>query len=298
MDPFDFHDFSKAIYRLRPWPVSQEKPRSQLQPGKTFFGTYIQHDITNSSRYSTPIELRVTANMMTTQDYAPSGKALILPIIFGVFMILSTLTVALRIYVRKFMVKILGIDDWIALLGWALFNLEGVLAIVAAFHGVGQHLNLIPPEDVPIALQVCIGSCLEFADLLQWFWACSILYFLSNMAIKLSIALTLLRLLIHPPHRMIIIGGTIVLLVASVAGIFVFAFQCTPAQYFWTRARGDTNGHCINPIVLVATTYIYSAINCIWDWTMAILPWLMVKDLQLAKTTKYMIAIILGMGSM
>lgn len=118
------------------------------------------------------------------------------------------------------------------------------------------------------------------------------------MAIKLSIALMLLRFVVEQSQTIVIIAVTSVLQLSSVIGFFLFVFQCKPSSYFWTRARGDVDGSCINPVTLVNTVYVYSVINCIWDWTMALLPWLMVRKLQLATRTKIMVAVILGLGSM
>lgn len=89
------------------------------------------------------------------REYTPYGRALAEPIVFGSFMLLSTITMVLRIYVRKFVVKSFGLEDWVALLGWALFNVEGGLAIAGCFHGAGQHMDQIPPEFIPLALMVC-----------------------------------------------------------------------------------------------------------------------------------------------
>lgn len=93
---------------------------------------------------------------MAQQTYTPSGRGPELIGVFAFFMGLTTLTFALRVYVRTTLVKALGPDDWTAALGWLLFTFHGAFAIAGAYHGTGQHANLIRPKtEIPIGLKVC-----------------------------------------------------------------------------------------------------------------------------------------------
>ena len=118
------------------------------------------------------------------------------------------------------------------------------------------------------------------------------------MAIKLSIGLMLLRLVVEKSHRMLIYMVVGFIEVYSVVYFFLFVFQCLPSKFFWTRMGGDTNGQCMDPVVVVNATYVYSAITCAGDWVLAILPWFLVRNLQMNRRTKSMVALILAMGSM
>jgi hypothetical protein len=92
---------------------------------------------------------------MAQEVYIPSGRGPELIAVFAFFMGLTTITFALRVYVRTRMVKAFGLDDWTAALGWLLFTFHGAFAIAGAYHGTGQHANLIqPPTEPPIALKV------------------------------------------------------------------------------------------------------------------------------------------------
>lgn len=96
--------------------------------------------------------------------YTPSGRGPELISVFVVFMVLSTVITALRVYVRTSMVKCFGWDDWLSITGWLLFTLHGGFAIAGAFHGTGQHVNLIHPQsEIPVALKVQYSYL--FADL-------------------------------------------------------------------------------------------------------------------------------------
>lgn len=80
----------------------------------------------------------------------------------GLFIFLTTLTIALRVYCRVVLVKNFGWDDWFALLAYVLFILFCTFAILGAHHGTGQHVEDImaaDPEILPMGLKVCDSPC-------------------------------------------------------------------------------------------------------------------------------------------
>jgi hypothetical protein len=117
------------------------------------------------------------------------------------------------------------------------------------------------------------------------------------MAIKLSIAIMLLRLTIDFTHRLIIFVTIISVELYSTAFFFLFVFQCQPSSYFWTQYTGGT-GSCMSPEITVNSAYAYSAITCLGDWIFAVLPWRLVWHLQMPQRQKVMIALILSLGAM
>lgn len=117
------------------------------------------------------------------------------------------------------------------------------------------------------------------------------------MAVKLSIAIQLLRISPSKTHRIIIWTTTIIMQTYSVAFFFVFVFQCYPPKFFWTQYQGDVEGTCLNTNVVVNSFYAYSALCCIGDWIFAILPYFLVKDLQMNKRTKVLVALVLVMAA-
>jgi len=107
----------------------------------------------------------------------------------------------------------------------------------------------------------------------------------------------LLRLTIVKTHRYIIYITTFISQLYSIFFFFLFVLQCLPSAYFWTQYSGG-EGTCINPNIIVGSTYGYSVICCVGDWIFAILPVFMVWDLQMNKSTKASVAGILAMGAM
>ena len=116
------------------------------------------------------------------------------------------------------------------------------------------------------------------------------------MALKLSIGIMLLRLTIVRSHRVVIYSVLAVTEAFSTVFFFMFIFQCRPSSFFWTRYTGGT-GVCFQPDIIVNMTYAWSAISCVGDWMLAIIPVLIVWNLQMNIRTKISVVLILSMGA-
>ncbi|KAH7625417.1 hypothetical protein B0T09DRAFT_361370 [Sordaria sp. MPI-SDFR-AT-0083] len=130
----------------------------------------------------------------------------------------------------------------------------------------------------------------------QWWWACEPVYVLSNMALRLSIGVQLLRIAISRTHKLIIWITVSIFQVCSLAFFLLFVMQCLPSKYFWERFTGG-EGTCINPEITVNATYAYSAVSCATDWILGLLPISLVWHLQMTPRTKLMVAAILALGA-
>ena len=107
----------------------------------------------------------------------------------------------------------------------------------------------------------------------------------------------LLRLVMRTAHKIVIWVVLGVTEVYSAAFFFLFVLQCIPSSYFWTQYTGGS-GTCIDPNITVNATYAYSAIICLGDWILAIIPMFIVWNLQMNPRTKISVAFILSMGAM
>jgi len=113
---------------------------------------------------------------------------------------------------------------------------------------------------------------------------------------KVALGLFILRVATKRVHIWIIrlvMGATV-----GFGGAFAFIvlFQCWPIHAFWTLNPND--GRCIDVNVLMGLTYCISALNVVADWTFAILPAFIVKDLQMSRRQKYMVAGILALAAL
>jgi hypothetical protein len=70
--------------------------------------------------------------------------------------------------------------------------------------------------------------------------------------------------------------------------------QCYPLSNWWTAEKAG----CIDPSIIVQATYTASALNSLADWTFGILPFFIVRDLNMSRRTKYIAAGILSFAAM
>jgi len=117
------------------------------------------------------------------------------------------------------------------------------------------------------------------------------------MAIKASIAMLLLRILVDATHRIILWATLVITEIYSAFFFLLFIFQCWPITHFWEGSAGQS-GHCIDSTVTVGATYGYSAIICIGDWVFSLLPCIVVWHLQLRTRERILVGITLAISAM
>jgi hypothetical protein len=123
------------------------------------------------------------------------------------------------------------------------------------------------------------------------------MYTMSNMVIKLSICFALLRFVVERSHKALLYLVILCTSVSSIVFFFVFVFQCRAVSFFWRRSQGETDGKCVNLMVLVVGGYTYSIISVLCDWLMAILPWFLVRKMRISTREKFLVVFVLAMGS-
>ncbi|KAF7558008.1 hypothetical protein G7Z17_g330 [Cylindrodendrum hubeiense] len=200
------------------------------------------------------------------------------------FVIVSSIATLLRIYCRGWVIKAFAADDWLAVVAQILFIVFCAYEITGVHYGTGQHIGDIADENIPKAMQM-------------W-WTCEPLYVLTNMAIKASIAIFLLRICVHKYHKITIWVVTGVTEVYSLFFFLLFVLQCRPTSLFWLRYTSDPpEGSCLDAKVVANAFYGYSAISCWTDWTFSILPIFLVWKLQMNLRVKISVVLILAAGA-
>nr|CEG03762.1 unnamed protein product [Fusarium acuminatum CS5907] len=197
---------------------------------------------------------------------------------------ISSIATLLRIYCRVWVIKAFALDDWLAVAAQMLFIVFCAYEITGVRYGTGKHHADIPQEDYPKAMQM-------------W-WTCEPLYVLTNMAIKASIAIFLLRICVHKAHVLVIWIVTGITEVYSLFFFLLFVLQCRPTDLFWLRYTGNPpDGSCIDANIVPASFYGYSSISCLTDWTYSILPIFLVWNLQMNTRVKISVVLILAAGA-
>ena len=244
--------------------------------------------------------------------------------VISLFIVLTTTTIALRIYCRSIVGKgrgNFGWDDTFAVVAWVSIAeymccfrasradcwwMTGIFHRLCIYDHYWSPLwhratRMGHPSTVGhpnwVQGQFCLLRASELvADSQQYTWLCENLYVISNMAIKASIGVMLLRVVISPTHRMILWATLIITEVYSAGFFLYFVFQCSPPRYFWTRVA-DGQGSCVKPSITIGLFYGYSVVLCLGDWIYAVLPSILVWRLRMPIKQKILVGMILALGA-
>ncbi|KAI1509026.1 hypothetical protein PtrSN002B_005377 [Pyrenophora tritici-repentis] len=196
------------------------------------------------------------------------------------FVTTAILACLLRCYVRIFMVKAFGRDDWLMVVATLFFMSYTTSSTIGIHYGTGQHHKDLSIENVQKAKHA-------------WYF-CYLFYAVSMICSKLSIGFLLLRISIRKLHTWIIITAMFVSVVAGGTFFFVCLFQCYPISFMWDRT--SQQGKCVDNTVITALGYVYSVFSIISDFTFAIIPGFLVWHLQLKRRTKVALIPLITMG--
>ncbi|KAH6645813.1 hypothetical protein BKA67DRAFT_86689 [Truncatella angustata] len=203
-----------------------------------------------------------------------------------VFMTLAIITTLLRCYVRLFMVKSWGIDDWFMVLASTAFSLFASFSMAGVHYGTGRHFADLTESDAASAMKC-------------WFF-CYLFYACCMIASKMSIGCFLLRITVKKVHIWTIYTAMLFSVLAGIAFFLVTLLQCSPVNFFWERVGtfygNPHNGTCVSVEVIIGLAALYSSFSVISDFTFAILPGFLLWDLQIDRRIKFTIIPILAMG--
>jgi hypothetical protein len=116
--------------------------------------------------------------------------------------------------------------------------------------------------------------------------------------LKMSVGVFLIRVATNKVHiwiiRLILLGTTLF----GGAFFFLAIFQCKPVSAWWKIPLDPKAGVCLGPTIVLATTYTASVINSFADWTFGILPFFIVKGLDMPKKQRRLVAGILAFAAL
>ncbi|CAD0105760.1 unnamed protein product [Aureobasidium uvarum] len=187
------------------------------------------------------------------------------------FLTITIFFTSLRFFVRGYMIKSLGWDDWLILLALASFICQASFLVHLAW--MEQHLDLgfIKP----------LASALEFVVLELAF------YIMTSLFLKLSLAV------VAKWQRYTIIIGTSIFSLFTLAFFFVAVFQCgPPSQFLLNNAKGK----CLPWSVTGPLNYIHGTLNAITDWIFVSLPMLVIRNANMNRKGKASVIGVLAIG--
>ncbi|KAK1471827.1 hypothetical protein CTAM01_16427 [Colletotrichum tamarilloi] len=213
---------------------------------------------------------------------AESNTARIIAVV-TVFHLLAQLSVTLRIYARIRVIKAPGWDDTVMVLsaicawgGWISF-------VIQAQYGLGKHFLTIDKKyDYIVFNHVA-------------FWQAIISAAGALMFLKVSIALSLLRLSKTGWYKWALWSTIALVLFYSIGGMFPFFLHCKPMSGFWDRNKTPPpkckDGNNINLFGIINTGF-----NIFTDVILATLPVPVIWNLQMKRRLRLYAIGILSLG--
>ncbi|KFY36228.1 hypothetical protein V494_05202 [Pseudogymnoascus sp. VKM F-4513 (FW-928)] len=209
----------------------------------------------------------------------PAGDGVPLLYTSIVLLAVTWLTFTTRIAVRIWR-KNSGWDDLLMLIGQLLFTVTACLCIVCSYLGSGQLAAGVPPNETMKGIKL--------------FFIAEFFYASGAAFIKCSIAITLLR--IADSRRgftwtiWVIMAATGISAVVFIAGI---SNICHPITTLW----GETTTGSCNLKLNSDVSFFFSAIEIVTDFSLAILPAVLLWNIQMKAKVKFSVAVILGLGA-
>ncbi|KAH8728711.1 hypothetical protein GQ44DRAFT_608860 [Phaeosphaeriaceae sp. PMI808] len=197
---------------------------------------------------------------------------------------LSMSAVLMRFYVRIFMLKMFGWDDWMMGASACLSTVCLALFVHVVGMGLGKHAEAFPLENV-----------FPFFKIMYFY---SVAIITAYSLIKLSIGFFLLRLVDRTRWRPFLIGMLIFIVVYTIGSVFSIIFQCWPVQAGWDFNLRPPKGtaKCYAPDIFKNIGVFNSSINIATDLLFALIPIPMVWRLQVNLRTRIGLAVILSLG--
>ncbi|KAI1770060.1 hypothetical protein F4818DRAFT_434311 [Hypoxylon cercidicola] len=198
--------------------------------------------------------------------------------------VLATIVIALRVYVRFALSgsQRWGWDDIFAVGGWVPLIPSVAFLIIATNYGLGAHDSQVPDgmlEYYQVRVKLNM-FCFE------------LIYFASSVLTKLAMAIMILRLSATKFYVYIIWGNMAVLAVNALVCVVILFASCSPIQTLWNPKMGT----CRIKDGWIIISYSGSIILAMVDWTCAITPFFMLRNLQMPKRRKISIQLILSLG--
>jgi hypothetical protein len=144
--------------------------------------------------------------------------------------IIAAAFVALRFFTRRWLVRILGWEDWAILASLFFSALNSAGTVEQAAYGMGRHVLDVEPSD--------------FAPMSRAGWYSIVWYQLTLFLTKTSILLLYARILTYQHARYAVYAILVVVVLSNVWTLAVAMTACIPLQAFWDFALAAAGAYC------------------------------------------------------
>ncbi|KIW88074.1 uncharacterized protein Z519_11184 [Cladophialophora bantiana CBS 173.52] len=218
-------------------------------------------------------------------QYKDESNAGALLAIHGTFGGVAILTVLLRLYVRIFMLKSLGVDDYI-MAAAAICEIGVIICFVGESNAgmLGRHPALVSPEDATL-----------FS---HWRFFHSIIIMIGISLVKISIAFFLRRFVPSKNYQRFLLGCIVFLVAFTISCAGTLIFNCgTRVDANWNFGLRTTGqAKCFSNNTFTNIGIFNSSINIATDVLFALLPIPVVWKLQANLRTKLTLCFVLSLG--
>ncbi|KAF4963470.1 hypothetical protein FSARC_8519 [Fusarium sarcochroum] len=207
----------------------------------------------------------------------PSGLAAAILGVDIAFTALCLAVVSLRVWIRL-TTRCFGHEDWLMCIGTLLNMVHNGIVIWGVFTGVGT-------RDSELNMAIMMEGAKSVA-----LW--QIFYVSGSVFIKSSICIQLLRIATNKRYKYFLWCLIAVSVIITLIAMLAVLVRCKPVAASWNPALGT----CIDQNIIVVLTYVVSGMNIVTDWSVAIMPVFILRNIQMRKTLKRMAILVMGVG--
>ncbi|KAA8627922.1 hypothetical protein SMACR_06022 [Sordaria macrospora] len=199
---------------------------------------------------------------------------------FSVLVSLAGITMGFRFYCKHRYAKQLGVDDLLLGFSYLILLSGAIFTATAISRGFGQHIwNIELLQDAITSARIVFSG--------------GFFVFLGIAVAKASICLTLYNIARKKWQRWSLVFVAVsVLITKLLSGIFIFV-SCTPVQKRWNPM---IKGTCWDINVLCRYWSFSGAWSAVTDLALVVLPWSIIWHLQVKRTEKILLGIVLSLG--
>ncbi|KAL1652045.1 hypothetical protein SLS58_000169 [Diplodia intermedia] len=225
--------------------------------------------------------------------------------ITGVFSALALVVVMIRLYVRGWMLRFLGPDDYVMLFATVSIDLSHKWECASA-KPVVQVLSIIVMvcfvEETKYGLGkhavVMLSDPVSYTQFSKWLYIHSLIIMVAVSAVKVSIALFLMRLAERTRKVRFLWGMIVFLVLFTISCACTLIFQCSPISAAWDYSlrMPPANAKCFSMSTFRNIGMFNSIVNIVTDFLFASLPVPLIWELQINIRAKLTLASILSLG--
>ncbi|KAK4443032.1 hypothetical protein QBC34DRAFT_214792 [Podospora aff. communis PSN243] len=213
----------------------------------------------------------------------PDGDADRGPVLLAVTIVttmVALIVVALRMFVRVKIVKNVGWDDHTINAASFLAILVMIFEIISVSYGNGRHMYYLPDASIPQAS--------------KWSRATTPPNLAACALARISLCIFFLRIVERRRGYTIFFWTLIVLnILVNTMSIVRLLASCRPLERLWNHS---VPGECWPTSTAFITSMIQSVVSIATDWLIALFPIVIVRKLNMARRTKVVLVVLMGMG--